>query len=280
MVDVEFRVVSDRREGLLLQLGLVVIAGGFTLLRQRIGTGSDGVVLTMIVRGPQANLLQLEELLATHKLVRSFEALRIDASGATTSIATQAARPMSASAPAHATASNVVAINTTTVNPGAFPTTTTTDASTANTIDHRRVESLLPQLARSYPNMFLFLHALDRELAPDHYEPTLRYIGQRVGAWVYKRDFALGAQLPLTDALRHIALPAMRQLVNVSLQGDELHIANSPFCHRGHAGACCHFLRGMLAGLLAATDAGQALLVLETRCRNTGAAACTFEFRA
>ena len=34
-MDVEFRVTSDRREGLLLALGQVVIACGFSLVRQR-----------------------------------------------------------------------------------------------------------------------------------------------------------------------------------------------------------------------------------------------------
>ena len=58
--------------------------------------------------------------------------------------------------------------------------------------DSRRIEALLPLLAHDYPNIFVPLLALERELKPDQREPALRYVGQRVGAWVYTRDFALG----------------------------------------------------------------------------------------
>src|SRR5688500_8901841 len=57
MVDMEFRVTSDRREGLLLALGQVVIASGFGLVRQRMLTTAEGVVLTLVVRGPEDRLL-------------------------------------------------------------------------------------------------------------------------------------------------------------------------------------------------------------------------------
>jgi predicted hydrocarbon binding protein len=259
MVDVEFQVVSDRREGLLLALGQVVLASGFTLLRQRMATGTEGVVLTMLVRGSPNNLLQLEENLGTHPLVRSFESVQ-DEGGQLLGKAT-------ASAPASVPP-----------RPSAAPAPTAAKASAAP--DNRRIEALLPQLARDYPNIFMHLHALDHELAQDHRESSLRYIGQRVGAWVYKRDFALGGTLALADAVRHIAQPALRQIVQAEVRGDELHVANSPFPHRGHAGACCHFLRGMLGGLLANTHGGDRVQVVESRCRNTGADTCCFEFHA
>ena len=257
MVDVEFHVVADRREGLLLALGQAVIASGFTLLRQRMATGADGVVLTMLVRGPQGNLLQLEEKLGTHPLVRSFESAPGEAPGTQFAPANASANPQAVKIQASAGA-----------------------PMSAPAVDNRRIESLLPQLARDYPNIFLHLHALDHELVPEQRESTLRYVGQRVGAWVYKRDFALGGHLPLADAVRHIALPAMRQIVQAEMQGDALLISNSPFCHRGHDGACCHFLRGMLGGLLGGMHNSDSLQINERRCRNTGAEACSFEFRA
>ncbi|MFD0319858.1 V4R domain-containing protein [Lysobacter gummosus] len=141
------------------------------------------------------------------------------------------------------------------------------------------METLLPQLARNYPNILLQLVALERELPPAQREATLRYIGQRVGAWVYKRDFALGGQLPLADSVRRIALPAMRQLVQAELHEDVLKVRNSPFCHRGESGECCHFLRGMLGGLLEGQH-GAHVHVVESQCRNTGAETCRFEFES
>lgn len=255
MVDVEFRVISDRRDGLLLALGQTVIAADFMLLRQRMVNSEEGVVLTMVVRGPESGLLMLEERLGTHHLVNSFEASPVDAADARAT-ATSAAKP---AAPA--------------TKPAAA-----SDAATA--VDMRRVETLLPQLARNYPNIFIQLLALEHDLPAPQREATLRYIGQRVGAWVYKRDYALGGHLPLADSVRHIALPALRQLLQAELHDDVLRVKNSPFCHRGEHGACCHFLRGMLGGLLAGPQGTDQVRIVESHCRNSGAESCSFEFSA
>lgn len=252
VVDVQFRVVSDRRDGLLLALGQTVIAAGFNLLRQRMVNSDEGVVLTMVVRGPENALLQLEEKLGTHHLVNSFEASPVEAPD---NPAPAPARPATAVKPAAA------------------------EIATA-AMDMKRVETLLPQLARNYPNIFIQLLALEHDLPAPQRESTLRYIGQRVGAWVYKRDYALGGHLQLADAVKHIALPAMRQLLHAELQDDVLRVKNSPFCHRGEHGACCHFLRGMLGGLLAGPHGTDEVRVAETHCRNTGAENCSFEFSA
>jgi len=252
VVDIQFRVVSDRRDGLLLALGQTVIASGFNLLRQRMVNSEESVVLTMVVRGPESGLLQLEEKLGTHHLVNSFEASPAEAPD---NPAPAPARPAAAAKPAAA------------------------EVATA-AMDMKCVETLLPQLARNYPNIFIQLLALEHDLPQPQRESTLRYIGQRVGAWVYKRDYALGGHLQLADAVRHIALPAMRQLLHAELHDDVLRVKNSPFCHRGEHGACCHFLRGMLGGLLAGPQGTDEVRVVESHCRNTGAESCSFEFSA
>ncbi|MBT2749247.1 MULTISPECIES: 4-vinyl reductase [unclassified Lysobacter] len=269
MVDVEFRVVSDRRDGLLLALGQVVIANGFTLLRQRMLNSDEGVVLVMVVRGPADALLMLEEKLGTHHLVQSFEASPYEPAPSA---------PAAAPAPVARNNGNGYAGQT---SAAAAPVAQAGSAAghAAAPIDTQRVETLLPQLARNYPNILLQLVALERELPPAQREATLRYIGQRVGAWVYKRDFALGGQLPLADSVRRIALPAMRQLVQAELHDDVLRVRNSPFCHRGESGECCHFLRGMLGGLLEGQH-GTHVHVVESQCRNTGAETCRFEFES
>lgn len=258
MVDVEFRVVSDQRDGLLLALGQTIIANHFTLLRQRMARSEEGVVLTMLVRGPESGLLMLEERLGTHHMVHSFETTR--AAG----MPEHQVQPPTSRVPAAQAAPSTPIAPGRSDTPAAAP-------------DSRRVEALLPQLARDYPSILIHMLALERELPPEQRESTLRYIGQRVGAWVYKRDFALGGRLPLADATRRIALPAMRQVVQAEMQGETLQVRNSPFCDRGEHGACCHFLRGMLGGLLAGTQ-GDVVQVIESQCRNTGAEACHFEF--
>ncbi|QDH71499.1 hypothetical protein [Marilutibacter alkalisoli] len=249
----EFRLVSDQREGLLLALGQTVIANGFTLLRQRMSSCPDGVQLTMLVRGAEENLLLLEEHLGTHHLVKSFE------SGPPGEML--AASSFAASTPAAAPAPVAVPVG----------------AARPSSIATERAEIVLPQLARSYPNINILVRALDKELPTTQRAPTLHHVGHRVGAWVYKREYALGGHLSLHDALRRIALPAVGELVHVRIDGDALVVDNSPYCRPGQ-GAGCHFLRGMLEGLLGGAHGTRGLVAVERTCRGDGAQACRFEF--
>lgn len=263
MADIEFRVVSDRREGLLLELGRLIVASGFTLQRQRMTRSDEGVVLTMVVRGPEQNLLALEDRLGSHPIVQSFEANSIDASAAAAAAAA-APTPAPAAAAARAHAPDVRA------EPAAAPP------------DPGRVEALLGTLAREYPDVFGRVLAFEHEVAAAHREAASRYAGTRLGAWIYKRDYTLGARLGLADSIRHIALPAMRQLLrSTDLDGDALRIKDSPFTGVGlHRGTSCHFLRGCLEGLLNEPGHLGRPRVVETYCRNTGADACIFTFAA
>jgi predicted hydrocarbon binding protein len=257
MADIEFRVVSDQREGLLLELGRLVIACGFTLQRQRMARTEEGIVLTMLVRGPETNLLVLEDRLGSHPLVQSFEAIASDVVRAPPAASIEPARARVADPNGSA-------------------------AAALSGPDHARVEVLLPSLAREYPDIFSRVLAFEHELPLSQREPTTRYAGTRLGAWIYKRDYALGARLNLGDSVKHIALPAMRHLIHgVEMNGDGLRISNSPFAGIGlHRGPSCHFLRGCLEGLLNEPGHLGRPRVLETFCRNAGADACTFTVAA
>ena len=50
MIDVEFKITAERREGLLLELGRIVMNCGYTLLRPRTANTDEGVLLTLAVR--------------------------------------------------------------------------------------------------------------------------------------------------------------------------------------------------------------------------------------
>lgn len=258
MADIEFRVVSDRREGLLLELGRLIVASGFTLQRQRMTRADEGVVLTMVVRGPEQNLLALEDRLGSHPIVQSFEAATVDAAQA-------AAAAPSAEPPRPRAAPPEPRNETTAVAP-----------------DPGRVEALLGALAREYPEIFNRVLAFEHEVPTVHRETTSRYAGTRLGAWIYKRDYALGARLNLADSVKHIALPAMRQLLrSTELDGETLRIKNSPFTGIGlYRGPSCHFLRGCLEGMLNEPGHLGRPRILETSCRNAGADACVFTFAA
>lgn len=273
MAEIELKVVSDHRDGLLIALGEVLIANRFTLLRQRRANTESGVVMVLVVQGPEANLLQLEEQLGTHWMVKSFEAGPYDpANPSAPTAAAATAAPVAAPAPVQAPAPQA---------PSPSAAASAAPAAPANAAaDRKRIEALLPQMARDYPQIFGLATGLERSLEPPQREATMRYVGTRVGAWVYKRDFALGARLPLAGAIRNIALPAMRQLLPTEVDGDALLTASSPFCvpDRTVTAPQCHFLRGFLEGAL--NEAGHlgTVRVSETSCRANGADTCKFVF--
>jgi predicted hydrocarbon binding protein len=251
VVDVEFHIYADRREGLLLELGRIVMNSGFNLLRPRLSTIDGGVLLTLAARGPNKHLLALQDRLSCHALVRSFESNIVDPLGQAT---TSGAEPMAkTSAAASAPKAD-------------------------DKPDHQRVEAVLGPLARSFPNIFDTVLAFERDLPPNVRDASTHYAGKRLGAWVFKRDYALGARLNLAKSIKQIALPALRELVrNTELADGHLHVKDSPLCDtQWHGGASCHFLRGYLEGLLSESDHLGSLRVAELSCRNTGAEACTF----
>lgn len=271
IVNAEFRLMSDRRDGLLLAMGQILMENDFIIRRKRLtpGVTPGGAMLFVSVSGPQSKLLVLEEAIATHPLIRGFE---MEVREVVEGVLPSAVAAQNAGTTPSAVSELAVA-----PSPVADPSPQTGLAvPDASGIDRDLAEAILPKIAGAYPAILQPLTALEQALRPEHYEATMYHVGLRVGTWVYKRDFALGGRLELTDAVRRIALPALRQVMKVELAGDTLQVMDSPFCGTGQPGQCCHFVRGMLGGLLGMADGSEHLTVWETRCRNTGADACHF----
>ncbi|MFZ0872197.1 MAG: hypothetical protein WAM90_15915 [Rhodanobacter sp.] len=74
MIELEIQTLSERREGLLIELGRAVVTSGFTLQRQRFAQDANGVLLTMIVRGPAGKQRALEAALDANERIISFNA--------------------------------------------------------------------------------------------------------------------------------------------------------------------------------------------------------------
>ena len=135
---------------------------------------------------------------------------------------------------------------------------------------------MLPSLAKDYPRIFPWLINLEYAVADEARAPSLYLAGRRTGTWVYKRDFALGAKLGLTDAIRRIALPALRGLVAVEQQDFQLHVRACPLCQPGGASGG-RFFCGFIEGLLAECVDSRAVFVRETSCHSHGAPVCVFD---
>ncbi|MBE1160122.1 hypothetical protein [Dyella acidiphila] len=250
MVELEIQVLSDRREGLLVELGHVVVANHFSLLRQRLTQDGRGACLSMLVRGPDEQRMALEEMLGTHNRVLSFEA----ALAGEASVVPPLSMPMMSAEPS--------------VPPELPP-----PASLPNVV---QVEHVLPMLAQDYPQIYPWLVSLEHSVDEAVRESSLMLAGRRTGAWVYKRDYALGAKLGLAEAIRRIGVPALRQLADIEHHGVHLHVLNSPLCAPG-ARSGCRFYGGYLEGLLGAAVAPRRVFVRQLGCRGAGAALCSME---
>ncbi len=73
MIELEIQALSERREGLLIEVGRLVLASGFTLQRQRLIQDPHGILLTMVVRGPPRKKRALAEALDSYERIISFE---------------------------------------------------------------------------------------------------------------------------------------------------------------------------------------------------------------
>jgi predicted hydrocarbon binding protein len=73
MIELEVQVLAHTREGLLMDIGRVVSANGFTLQRQRLVPDPHGALLTLVVSGPPRRQRALDDALGGHERVISFE---------------------------------------------------------------------------------------------------------------------------------------------------------------------------------------------------------------
>lgn len=142
--------------------------------------------------------------------------------------------------------------------------------------DVARVDRMLPSLAKDYPRIFPWLINLEYAVAAETRDASLYLAGKRTGSWVFKRDFSLGAKLGLADAIKRIALPALRVLVSVEHHETQLHIRGCPLCQPGGASGG-HFFSGFIEGLLTESMDPHAVFVRETSCHSQGSPVCVFD---
>ena len=263
MVELEIQVHSDRREGLLAELGHVVVTNHFSLLRQRLTQDSRGAWLSMLVRGPDEQRLALEEMLGTHTRVLSFEAAL---AGEVTPLSAPATFvPKITETMAQPVAEEPAPMR----EPPAAPTSPVTP-------DISQVEHILPKLAQDYPHIYPWLVALENSVSDSVRESSLILAGRRTGAWVYKRDYAMGAKLGLSDAIKRIGVPALKLLADIEQHGVHINVLNSPLCTPGVQSGC-KFYGGYLEGLLGASVTPKKVFVRHLSCRSAGAAHCSME---
>lgn len=247
MIELEIQVLSDRREGLVMELGQVITANHYALLSQRLTHDMRGAWLSMVVRGPSEQRFALEEMLGTHNRVLSFEAELCEQATAI------AVAPPKAVEPAATTRQPAIAAP-----------------------DVAQIEQILPRLTQEFPRIYPGLAALENAVADSAREPSLFLAGRRLGAWLHKRDYANRIGLSLGDAIRSIAGPALRQIADIEQRAVHAHVLDSPLCVPWDRSGC-KFYGGYVEGLLAVAVAGKKVRVRHLSCRSHGAAHCSLE---
>lgn len=336
MIELEIQGLSERREGLLVEVGRLVLAGGFSLQRQRLVQDNHGILLTMVVQGPSRKQRALEAALdACERFIsvkmfpfvegearahfaasrEPMEPVRVappvtrrPAAEAPAAKKTPVAAPVPAPAPAMADRTGmagVVAAPVALTDAAALPTSTPTPTPTPAVVEEPMFEFILPtprvpaappvvaapfvqlvplpadeaavgralhELPSEYPRIVPRLLALAQAVAEGARESSLTLAGQRTGAWLFEREYALDVGQDLRAAIEHIGAPALRALVEVDQQDGQLRIHASPLCTEGHSG--CAFFSGFLEGLLGPAIASGSLSIFPVCCRSYGADAC------
>ena len=78
MIELEIQILSETREGLLIEVGRLVMSSGFTLQRQRLVQDPHGVLMTMVVRGPWLKRRALEASLDANERIISFRTAKFE----------------------------------------------------------------------------------------------------------------------------------------------------------------------------------------------------------
>lgn len=73
MIELELQALAFTRERLFTDVGRIVSACGFTLVRQRLADDRHGILLTMVVRGPERKQRELEAALGAEERIVSFQ---------------------------------------------------------------------------------------------------------------------------------------------------------------------------------------------------------------
>lgn len=258
MAELTIQIVTEQREGLLIELGEILNKYHYKLIRQRMVRDPQGYCLSLDICGPEGFETALEDAIAGHPRVLSFESNHDPASHDTPASLHNAPSP-SVERPAAVTP--------------APPATAELVEAAANRAE---IERVLPHVAKDYPHVMPWLINLSQSVRREEHKQTMFLAGKRTGVWVFKRDYALGSQLALEDATKRIVVPALQALVHVDLRDSRLYLKDNDLC-RPAAPTGCPFFRGFIEGLLNNALEDPRFYVRESGCCSTGAPECVLE---
>ncbi len=313
MLELEIQTLSEKREGLLMDIGRLLVANGFTLQRHRLVQDPHGALMTMVVRGPSRSKRALESALDEHERIISFKIAPFQDGASTPHFAASRVLPrppgvaastlspaidalpvvaeeIAAEQPKAPAPVAIVSAEPPPVPepepefvfivpraPAPAPAPMAVMEPFVELIpegpDMEAVDTMLPKLKNDYPLIFPRLLKLDAAVSAVAREASLMLAGQRLGAWVSECDPTSHEPFALQEAIERVAIPALAALVDVGQRYDQLHIRHSPLCSEDGHSGCA-FFNGYLQGLLGPATGSDSLSIFAVCCRSYGADAC------
>jgi predicted hydrocarbon binding protein len=252
MEEFDLIVACEQRHGLVFELATLLMGAGFRMLTQHaLDNTPTSAVFALRVRGNSTGVGELQKRLQGAKFIQRVEFAH-----------TQKQMPSG---------------NTPTSNfANAAPSLSAAPAPRVLAVDQVSVEQVLPKIATSYPNFFPMLERVLVALPANTRADTAFAIGVRVGAWVFKRDFALGARLEMQEFVRRVIPAASKAMLEVQSEGLLLSTAKSPFAKTADSPQC-QFFSGFFSGLACEAKNLGNVQFEETQCRAMGAPRCVFK---
>lgn len=158
-------------------------------------------------------------------------------------------------------------------------------AASATAVDPVRIagalENAFTAIAKNPKSLAAELQQLHEVLPSEAMAGRLWELGEKLGIRAYRKDYALGSPLRLTNAIKRMVVPALKSYCVAKPEEMAVVIPECPVClFRQTAEPCCHLFSGFIEGFLNAAPLTKGIRVVETACIAKGDVACRFEMMA
>jgi predicted hydrocarbon binding protein/predicted regulator of Ras-like GTPase activity (Roadblock/LC7/MglB family) len=140
------------------------------------------------------------------------------------------------------------------------------------------VDLVLDAIVDAYPDLVRPVMDFEQSLTDGNRASALNALGRRSGEAIFQRRYSsMNVPASIPQALEMVAVPAVSPFVIANSQGNSLDVLACPFCRNLSAPSPhCHFLAGLVEGLLNSVPGMGDVEVAETRCRAQGDDTCSF----
>lgn len=143
-----------------------------------------------------------------------------------------------------------------------------------------RLDEYGKQLISQYPGIRDTLQKCVDELPASSKAELLARLGQGLGRWRFRKDYALGGLLSLDKTLQRMLWPSLDDFLDIEADGNRLDVRDCPVCasHIG-AGEQCHFVAAYIEGFLGELTHLPPTRVVQSAAAAAGSPHCSFEVR-